>query len=268
MGRGERRSNRRGRPGLSVRRVTGQSTTSPSCRRSTTSSWTRWCAPSGTRVRFCSATTSRRRSSRRSSPRSTTCPGAPGSVDAEEVSRIVGLMALSRRSPRGPLTGRSSLRTLRLRRTWRSMCNVLAGLVSFRAFAFVPTARPRRCNAARQDPMLSGDLPRHPTREQERLACYDRLFGAPEGALIEQTPNPPRSPWPEPTPVLPPRSALGAERGAETGHLPRLAVQARLHPRGVPLESAPTNARRARAKVTRCSIRSTSATPRPSSRSA
>ena len=26
--------------------------------------------------------------------------------------------------------------------------------------------------------------------EKERLACYDALFGAPEGALIEQTPNP------------------------------------------------------------------------------
>ena len=27
--------------------------------------------------------------------------------------------------------------------------------------------------------------------EKERLACYDRLFGAPEGTLIEQTPSPP-----------------------------------------------------------------------------
>jgi phospholipase A1/A2 len=34
----------------------------------------------------------------------------------------------------------------------------------------------------------------------ERLACYDRLFGGPEGALIEQTPNPPAQPVPEPRP--------------------------------------------------------------------
>jgi phospholipase A1/A2 len=36
--------------------------------------------------------------------------------------------------------------------------------------------------------------------EQERLACYDELFGAPEGALIEQTPNPPVVAVPEPKP--------------------------------------------------------------------
>jgi phospholipase A1 len=30
--------------------------------------------------------------------------------------------------------------------------------------------------------------------DQERLACYDRLFGAPEGALVEQTPSPPAQP--------------------------------------------------------------------------
>jgi phospholipase A1 len=35
---------------------------------------------------------------------------------------------------------------------------------------------------------------------EERLACYDRLFGTPEGTLIEQTPNPPAEPVPEPQP--------------------------------------------------------------------
>jgi phospholipase A1 len=35
---------------------------------------------------------------------------------------------------------------------------------------------------------------------EERLACYDRLFGAPEGSLVEQTPNPPRQAVPEPRP--------------------------------------------------------------------
>jgi phospholipase A1/A2 len=33
--------------------------------------------------------------------------------------------------------------------------------------------------------------------EKERLACYDRLFGSPEGALVEQTPSPPAVPVPE-----------------------------------------------------------------------
>ncbi len=36
--------------------------------------------------------------------------------------------------------------------------------------------------------------------EKERLACYDELFGVPEGALIEQTPNPPATAVPEPKP--------------------------------------------------------------------
>jgi phospholipase A1 len=36
--------------------------------------------------------------------------------------------------------------------------------------------------------------------EKERLACYDELFGAPEGALIEQAPNPPQAAVPEPKP--------------------------------------------------------------------
>lgn len=36
--------------------------------------------------------------------------------------------------------------------------------------------------------------------EKERLDCYDQLFGAPEGALIEQTPNPPVAAVPEPKP--------------------------------------------------------------------
>ena len=36
--------------------------------------------------------------------------------------------------------------------------------------------------------------------EKERLACYDQLFGAPEGALIEQTPNPPVAQVPQPKP--------------------------------------------------------------------
>jgi phospholipase A1 len=30
--------------------------------------------------------------------------------------------------------------------------------------------------------------------DSERLACYDKLFGAPEGALVEQTPSPPAAP--------------------------------------------------------------------------
>jgi phospholipase A1 len=30
--------------------------------------------------------------------------------------------------------------------------------------------------------------------DAERLACYDKLFGAPEGALVEQTPSPPAQP--------------------------------------------------------------------------
>ena len=33
--------------------------------------------------------------------------------------------------------------------------------------------------------------------EKERLACYDELFGVPEGPLIEQTPNPPATAVPE-----------------------------------------------------------------------
>jgi phospholipase A1 len=37
--------------------------------------------------------------------------------------------------------------------------------------------------------------------EKERLACYDELFGTPEGALIEQTPNPPAAAIPEPPPA-------------------------------------------------------------------
>jgi phospholipase A1 len=37
--------------------------------------------------------------------------------------------------------------------------------------------------------------------EKERLACYDQLFGAPEGTFIEQTPNPPpAAAVPEPLP--------------------------------------------------------------------
>jgi phospholipase A1 len=40
--------------------------------------------------------------------------------------------------------------------------------------------------------------------DQERLACYDKLFGAPEGALVEQTPSPPA-----PTPAV--KEALAAE---------------------------------------------------------
>jgi hypothetical protein len=27
--------------------------------------------------------------------------------------------------------------------------------------------------------------------DKDRLACYDKLFGAPEGALVEQTPSAP-----------------------------------------------------------------------------
>src|SRR5262249_46466635 len=30
--------------------------------------------------------------------------------------------------------------------------------------------------------------------DTDRLACYDKLFGAPEGALVEQTPSPPAEP--------------------------------------------------------------------------
>jgi phospholipase A1 len=37
--------------------------------------------------------------------------------------------------------------------------------------------------------------------EQERLACYDRLFGSPEGAFIEQKTDPPSESVPEPAPA-------------------------------------------------------------------
>src|SRR4051794_9761842 len=36
--------------------------------------------------------------------------------------------------------------------------------------------------------------------EKARLACYDDLFGTPEGPLFEQTPNPPAAAVPEPKP--------------------------------------------------------------------
>ena len=48
--------------------------------------------------------------------------------------------------------------------------------------------------AQAQAPGANGKTPetcRAIRMEKERLACYDELFGAPEGALIEQTPNPP-----------------------------------------------------------------------------
>jgi phospholipase A1 len=50
--------------------------------------------------------------------------------------------------------------------------------------------------------------------EMERLACYDELFGAPEGALIEQTPNPPtavEAPAPRPSSMLNQRWELTPE---------------------------------------------------------
>lgn len=43
--------------------------------------------------------------------------------------------------------------------------------------------------------------------DKERLACYDRLFGAPEGALVEQTPSPPPR-----TPAV--EQAIEAEKSA------------------------------------------------------
>jgi phospholipase A1 len=68
--------------------------------------------------------------------------------------------------------------------------------VSLSALAFgalaqaqAPTANPKSpetCRAIRA--------------EKERLACYDELFGTPEGALIEQTPNPPVAAVQEPKP--------------------------------------------------------------------
>src|SRR5690242_19925273 len=43
--------------------------------------------------------------------------------------------------------------------------------------------------------------------DKDRLACYDKLFGAPEGALVEQTPSPPA-----PSPAV--KEALAAEETA------------------------------------------------------
>ena len=50
--------------------------------------------------------------------------------------------------------------------------------------------------------------------EQERLACYDRLFGVLEGELIEQTPNPPVTavPRPRPSSLLEQRWELSREQ--------------------------------------------------------
>ena len=50
--------------------------------------------------------------------------------------------------------------------------------------------------------------------EKERLACYDELFGAPEGALIEQTPNPPVAavPGPKPSSLLDQRWELSPDQ--------------------------------------------------------
>ena len=57
------------------------------------------------------------------------------------------------------------------------------------AMAQAPAANPKTpetCRAIRE--------------EKPRLACYDELFGAPEGALFEQTPNPPVAAVAEPKP--------------------------------------------------------------------
>ncbi len=50
--------------------------------------------------------------------------------------------------------------------------------------------------------------------EQERLTCYDRLFGVLEGELIEQTPNPPVTavPRPRPSSLLDQRWELSREQ--------------------------------------------------------
>lgn len=49
---------------------------------------------------------------------------------------------------------------------------------------------------------------------EARLACYDRIFGSPEGALVEQTPGPPGEAVPEPRSVslLRQRWELGQEQ--------------------------------------------------------
>ena len=50
--------------------------------------------------------------------------------------------------------------------------------------------------------------------EKERLACYDELFGAPEGAFIEEAPNPPTvaAPEPKPSSLLDQRWQLDADQ--------------------------------------------------------
>lgn len=70
--------------------------------------------------------------------------------------------------------------------------------VSGSALAFAVLLVP--CHAALAQEPGNPETCRAIRSSEERLACYDRLFGTPEGALVEQTPNPPRETVPEPRP--------------------------------------------------------------------
>jgi phospholipase A1 len=104
------------------------------------------------------------------------------------------------------------------RRTDLSTHPVFAPVMAV-AVALLTTALPADAQAQNSEqgsPQNSPETCRAIRAEKERLACYDRLFGVEEGALMEQTPNPPTAaealPEPEHASLLDQRWELGTDQ--------------------------------------------------------